>query len=190
MHNIGEVWASALFEVRARFITRLGFATGNQRILQFVTDGMKLDPINPTLLQGRDSILAAADAGGGTAADTARHLGRLCRARHGRQRPGAQRRQLARWWRPSTCRASPPPARRSLSESIPNGRLDPFERVTVSLCMTNAGVTTSASVTGTLLAAGGVQSPSGPQSYGAIAPGATRVSHATRSRSPPRAAPR
>jgi len=70
-HNIGEVWASALFEVRARFITRLGHATGNQRILQFVTDGMRLDPVNPTLLQGRDAILAAANAGGGTAADIA-----------------------------------------------------------------------------------------------------------------------
>ena len=71
MHNIGEVWAIALLEVRARFITRLGWATGNQRILQFVTDGMKLDPVNPTLLQGRDAILAAAEAGGGTAADIA-----------------------------------------------------------------------------------------------------------------------
>ena len=71
VHNVGEVWASALFEVRARFITRLGWATGNQLILQFVTDGMKLDPLGPTLLQGRDAILAAANAGGGTAADIA-----------------------------------------------------------------------------------------------------------------------
>jgi subtilisin-like proprotein convertase family protein len=69
VHNIGEVWAMALFEVRARFITRLGFATGNQRFLQFVTDGMKLDPVSPTLLQGRDAILAAAVAGGNVAAD-------------------------------------------------------------------------------------------------------------------------
>lgn len=71
VHNIGEVWAMSLLEVRARFITRLGFATGNQRILQFVTDGMKLDPVTPTLVQGRDAILAAANAGGGTAADIA-----------------------------------------------------------------------------------------------------------------------
>lgn len=69
VHNVGEVWASALFEVRARFIARLGFAIGNQRILQFVTDGMKLDPVNPTFLDGRDSIISAANAGGGTAAD-------------------------------------------------------------------------------------------------------------------------
>ena len=71
VHNVGEVWATALHEVRARFVTRLGFATGNQRFLQFVTDGMKLDPVNPTLLQGRDSIIAAANAGGGTVADVA-----------------------------------------------------------------------------------------------------------------------
>jgi len=63
VHNIGEVWASALFEVRARIITRMGWAAGNQRALQIVTDGMKLDPVNPTLLNGRDSILTADCAG-------------------------------------------------------------------------------------------------------------------------------
>ena len=71
VHNMGEVWSGALFEVRARFITRLGFAVGNERILQFVTDGMKLDPANPSFLQARDSIIAAANAGGGTAGDIA-----------------------------------------------------------------------------------------------------------------------
>jgi hypothetical protein len=58
-HNIGEVWCMALLEVRARLIKRLGFDAGNQRALQLVTDAMKLDPINPTLLQARDSILVA-----------------------------------------------------------------------------------------------------------------------------------
>lgn len=71
VHNVGEIWAMSLFEVRARFINRLGFAIGNQRMLQFVTDGMKLDPANPTMIQARDAILAAATAGGGTAADIA-----------------------------------------------------------------------------------------------------------------------
>jgi subtilisin-like proprotein convertase family protein len=54
-----------LLEMRARLITRLGFATGNQRSLQLVTDGMKLDPISPNMLQGRDSILLADCAGFG-----------------------------------------------------------------------------------------------------------------------------
>ena len=40
--------------------TRLGFATGNVRQLQFVTDGMKMGPINPTMVQERDAIIAAA----------------------------------------------------------------------------------------------------------------------------------
>jgi hypothetical protein len=67
VHNLGEIWCMTLLEVRARIITRLGFAAGNQRALQIVTDGMKLDPVNPTFLQGRDAILAADCAGFGGA---------------------------------------------------------------------------------------------------------------------------
>lgn len=62
VHNIGEVWSSMLWEVRDRMVTRLGFTPGTTRALQIVTDGMKLSPIGPTLLQGRDSIIAAASA--------------------------------------------------------------------------------------------------------------------------------
>jgi uncharacterized repeat protein (TIGR01451 family) len=65
VHNIGEVWCMALLEVRARVIHRLGYAAGNQRMLQLVTDAMKLDPINPTLINARDSLLAADAAGFG-----------------------------------------------------------------------------------------------------------------------------
>ncbi len=68
VHNIGEVWSSALWEVRARMIQRLGWATGNRRVLQMVTDGMKLAPLNPTFLTERDAIIAGAQATG-TAAD-------------------------------------------------------------------------------------------------------------------------
>src|SRR5207253_7471241 len=60
-----------------------------------------------------------------------------------------------------------------VSESIPNGRLDPGELVSMSLCITNSGTTTSGAVTGSLLASGGVQSPSTSQNYGAVAPGAS-----------------
>ena len=69
VHEVGQIWAMMLLEVRARFITRLGFTEGNRRILQFVTDGMKGDPVGPTFLTARDSIVAAANAGGGTQAD-------------------------------------------------------------------------------------------------------------------------
>lgn len=62
VHNIGEIWSSALWEVRARFINRLNWAEGNRRMLQLVTDGMKLAPLGPTILQERDAIIAAAIA--------------------------------------------------------------------------------------------------------------------------------
>jgi subtilisin-like proprotein convertase family protein len=62
VHNAGEVWSSALWEVRAKMIARLGAAAGNRKTLQLVTDGMKLAPLNPTFLQERNAILAAAQA--------------------------------------------------------------------------------------------------------------------------------
>jgi subtilisin-like proprotein convertase family protein len=68
-HRIGEVWASALFEARARFIARLGFATGNQRFLQYLVDAMKLEPANPTFLAGRDALLSAVYMSGGSTPD-------------------------------------------------------------------------------------------------------------------------
>ncbi len=70
VHNLGEIWAVALWEVRAKMITRLGWSAGNRKALQLVTDGMKLAPLAPTFLSERDAILAAAQAGG-IAADVA-----------------------------------------------------------------------------------------------------------------------
>lgn len=58
-HNVGEIWCSMLWEARANLITKHGFATGNQLILQLVTDGMKLSPADPTFVQSRDAILQA-----------------------------------------------------------------------------------------------------------------------------------
>jgi hypothetical protein len=62
VHNIGEIWSMALQEVRALMIKRLGYADGNQRMMQIVVDGMKTDPINPTLIDARNSLLAVAAA--------------------------------------------------------------------------------------------------------------------------------
>jgi len=62
VHNLGEIWSSALWEVRNRMVARLGFAAGTTRALQVVTDGMKLAPIGPTFLQERDAIVTAAAA--------------------------------------------------------------------------------------------------------------------------------
>lgn len=63
-HAIGEVWSSALWEIRAKMVQRLGWAVGNRKVLQIVIDGMKLAPLNPTPLTERDAIIAAALAGG------------------------------------------------------------------------------------------------------------------------------
>nr|MDQ2658795.1 M36 family metallopeptidase [Verrucomicrobiota bacterium] len=63
VHNIGEVWCMMLLEMRARFIHRLGYAAGNDRAMQITTDAMKLDAASPTMVQGRDSIIAADNAG-------------------------------------------------------------------------------------------------------------------------------
>lgn len=62
VHNAGEVWSSALWEVRNRMVTRLGFTPGTRRVLQVVTDGMKLAPTGPTFLSERDAIIMAASA--------------------------------------------------------------------------------------------------------------------------------
>ena len=59
VHNQGEVWCSALWEVRANLIAKHGFAVGNQLALQLVTDGMKLSPPQPNFLQARDAIIQA-----------------------------------------------------------------------------------------------------------------------------------
>ena len=70
VHNAGEIWCAALWEIRAKFIQRLGWEVGNRRILQLVTDGMKLAPLSPTPITERDAIVAAAYATG-NAADVA-----------------------------------------------------------------------------------------------------------------------
>lgn len=62
VHNAGEIWKIALWEVRAKMVTRLGFSAGTTRVLQAVTTGMKNTPANPTFLQARDGIIAAAAA--------------------------------------------------------------------------------------------------------------------------------
>lgn len=64
VHAAGEVWSTALWEARAKLIERLGAAEGNRKALQYVTDGMKLAPLNPTFLSERDAIIAAAQASG------------------------------------------------------------------------------------------------------------------------------
>jgi subtilisin-like proprotein convertase family protein len=61
VHNTGEVWALTLWEVRSRVIAANAgdVPTGNQKMLQIVTDALKLTPINPTYEDARDALIDA-----------------------------------------------------------------------------------------------------------------------------------
>lgn len=54
-----------------------------------------------------------------------------------------------------------------------NTQIDPGERATVHLPVTNSGAGPTVNLVGTLQSSGGALYPSGPQTYGAVAPGAT-----------------
>jgi hypothetical protein len=54
-----NVWDVTLWEARAKLIAKYGFTQGNQRILQVVTDGLRLTPPHPNFIQARDAILQA-----------------------------------------------------------------------------------------------------------------------------------
>ncbi len=56
-----------------------------------------------------------------------------------------------------------------------DGKVDPGENITISLCLNNLGTASTGNVTAGLLATGGVTSPSSSQSYGVLAPNAAAV---------------
>ncbi|NNV56396.1 M36 family metallopeptidase [Limnovirga soli] len=68
VHNIGEVWCNALWEMTWGIIQTAGINTniynasgagGNSIALKLVTQGMKLQPCKPGFIDGRDAILKA-----------------------------------------------------------------------------------------------------------------------------------
>ena len=61
VHNVGEIWALTLWEVRSRIIAANGGSvpTGNQIMLQLVTDALKMTPNNPSYIDARDAIIDA-----------------------------------------------------------------------------------------------------------------------------------
>lgn len=61
VHNIGEIWALTLWEVRSRIIAANGGSvpTGNQIMLQLVTDALKMTPNNPSYVDARDALIDA-----------------------------------------------------------------------------------------------------------------------------------
>jgi hypothetical protein len=62
VHNAGEVWCTALWEVFVNLVAKHGHAVAEKRMLSYVIGGLKLTPIRPTFTQARDGIIAAAAA--------------------------------------------------------------------------------------------------------------------------------
>jgi len=62
VHNAGEVWCTALWEVFVNLVERHKHATAEKRMLAYVIGGLKLTPVRPTFMQARDAIIAAVAA--------------------------------------------------------------------------------------------------------------------------------
>ena len=59
VHNAGEVWCAALWEVFVNLVARHDQLEAERRMLRYVIGGLKLTPIRPTYVQARDAIIAA-----------------------------------------------------------------------------------------------------------------------------------
>lgn len=66
VHYIGFVWCTALWDLSWAYIEKYGFdpdlfngTGGNNKVMQLVMDGMKLQPCSPGYVDGRDALLAA-----------------------------------------------------------------------------------------------------------------------------------
>lgn len=73
VHGIGFIWASMLWDLNWKYADKYGYSSnvladpnsGSARVLQLVMDALKLQPCNPTFVQGRDAIIAADQASTG-----------------------------------------------------------------------------------------------------------------------------
>jgi hypothetical protein len=65
VHRQGEVWCSMLWDMRAFLLRKyvptnaVDFTNANNRILRYVTEGLRLSPPNPSFVQAREAILQA-----------------------------------------------------------------------------------------------------------------------------------
>jgi extracellular elastinolytic metalloproteinase len=65
-HNVGEVWATMLWDLTWAYINKYGYddnkytgTGGNNKVMRLVLDAIKLQPCGPSFVQARDAILAA-----------------------------------------------------------------------------------------------------------------------------------
>jgi MYXO-CTERM domain-containing protein len=65
VHNTGEIWATMLWECYAALLRdpRHTFAQAQEKMKRYYVASLKLTPVEPTLLEARDAVLAAALAG-------------------------------------------------------------------------------------------------------------------------------
>jgi hypothetical protein len=81
VHNTGEVWATVLWECYAALLNdpRYTFEQARDRMRNLIVAAYKLTPANPTFLEARDALLAAAGAGDATAQDQQVFMGAFAR---------------------------------------------------------------------------------------------------------------
>lgn len=65
-HGVGFVWATMLWDLTWAYIEKYGFdpdiingSGGNNKVMQLVIDGLKLQPCNPGFIDGRNALLEA-----------------------------------------------------------------------------------------------------------------------------------
>ncbi|MCJ7935391.1 MAG: T9SS-dependent M36 family metallopeptidase [Chryseobacterium sp.] len=67
VHSIGFVWATMLWDLHWKYVEKYGYSSdvlanatnGSTRVLQLVTDALKLQGCNPTFIDGRNALLTA-----------------------------------------------------------------------------------------------------------------------------------
>ncbi|WP_250253277.1 T9SS-dependent M36 family metallopeptidase [Chryseobacterium sp. Marseille-Q3244] len=67
VHSIGFVWATMLWDLHWKYVEKYGYSSdvlsgtpnGSTKVLQLVTDALKLQGCNPSFVDGRNAILAA-----------------------------------------------------------------------------------------------------------------------------------
>jgi hypothetical protein len=67
VHSIGFIWATMLWDLNWQYVAKYGYASdvtsnttnGSSRVLQLVTDALKLQACSPTFIDGRNAILQA-----------------------------------------------------------------------------------------------------------------------------------
>lgn len=68
-HGVGSVWATMLWDLAWAYVDKYGYDSdiyngtgGNNKVMQLVLDGLKLQGCSPTFVSGRDALIAADQA--------------------------------------------------------------------------------------------------------------------------------